>query len=104
MIPTSGSVRQPTPKDRGGSTGSIGWAPTRVRNGRRQRRSATASIGLVARRRASTSSSASHITVEGLRLRVKMQGSGPPLLLVTGLGGNIEMWQPLVEKLTDFET
>jgi poly(3-hydroxyoctanoate) depolymerase len=42
--------------------------------------------------------------VEGLRLRVKMQGSGPPLLLVTGLGGNIEMWQPLVEKLTDFET
>ena len=42
--------------------------------------------------------------MEGLRLRVKVQGSGPPLLLVMGLGGNIEMWQPLVEQLSDFET
>lgn len=42
--------------------------------------------------------------MEGLRLRVKVQGSGPPLLLVMGLGGNIEMWQPLVEELSDFET
>lgn len=42
--------------------------------------------------------------MEGLRLRVKVQGSGPPLLLVMGLGGNIEMWQPLVDELSDFET
>ena len=42
--------------------------------------------------------------MDGLRLRVKVQGSGPPLLLVMGLGGNIEMWQPLVEELSDFET
>lgn len=33
-----------------------------------------------------------------------MQGSGPPLLLVMGLGGNIEMWQPLVDELPDFST
>ena len=33
-----------------------------------------------------------------------MQGSGRPLLLVMGLGGNIEMWQPLVDALPDFET
>lgn len=42
--------------------------------------------------------------MQGLRLRVKVQGAGPPLLLVMGLGGNIEMWQPLVEELSDFET
>lgn len=58
----------------------------------------------MAKPRASTSSSASYVTVEGLRLRVKVQGSGPPLLLVMGLGGNIEMWQPLVDELRDFET
>ena len=44
------------------------------------------------------------MTVEGLRLRVQVQGSGPPLLLVMGLGGNIEMWQPLIDELSDFET
>lgn len=44
------------------------------------------------------------MVVEGLRLRVRMQGSGPRLLLVMGIGGNIEMWQPLVDELPDFET
>ena len=33
-----------------------------------------------------------------------MQGSGPPLLLVMGIGGNIEMWRPLADRLPDFET
>jgi len=33
-----------------------------------------------------------------------MSGVGPPLLLVMGLGGNIEMWEPLVEELRDFQT
>jgi poly(3-hydroxyalkanoate) depolymerase len=42
--------------------------------------------------------------VEGLRLRVRVQGSGRPLLLVMGLGGNIEMWGPLAAELGDFET
>jgi poly(3-hydroxyoctanoate) depolymerase len=34
-----------------------------------------------------------------MRLRVRVQGSGDPLLLVMGLGGNIEMWDPLVGAL-----
>lgn len=33
-----------------------------------------------------------------------MRGGGPPLLLVTGLGANIEMWEPLVDELRDFKT
>jgi pimeloyl-ACP methyl ester carboxylesterase len=33
------------------------------------------------------------------RLRVDISGSGPPLLLVMGLGGNLEMWQPLRDAL-----
>jgi len=45
-----------------------------------------------------------YLTVEGLRLRVRIRGQGRPLLLVMGLGGNIEMWEPLVEALSDFET
>lgn len=35
---------------------------------------------------------------------MRVEGSGPPLLLVMGLGGNIEMWQPLVDELPGFET
>jgi len=33
------------------------------------------------------------------RLRVDVAGSGPPLLLLMGLGGNLEMWQPLRDAL-----
>jgi poly(3-hydroxyalkanoate) depolymerase len=35
----------------------------------------------------------------GLDLRVGRRGSGPPLLLLTGLGANIEMWQPFQRLL-----
>jgi poly(3-hydroxyalkanoate) depolymerase len=44
------------------------------------------------------------VSVEGLRLRVRIRGDGPPVLLVMGLGGNIEMWQPLTDELDDFQT
>jgi poly(3-hydroxyoctanoate) depolymerase len=44
------------------------------------------------------------VTVDGLRLRARVQGHGPPLLLVMGLGGNLEMWQPLVDELRGFTT
>lgn len=37
----------------------------------------------------------------GLRLRVSTTGEGPPLLLVTGLGANIEMWAPFTGLLRD---
>jgi poly(3-hydroxyoctanoate) depolymerase len=44
------------------------------------------------------------IAVDGLRLRTRIRGRGRPLLLLMGLGGNIEMWEPLTEQLADFET
>lgn len=34
------------------------------------------------------------VDVAGTRMRVSTRGSGPPLLLITGLGANIEMWGP----------
>src|SRR5690348_8420857 len=37
--------------------------------------------------------------IDGLRLRVAVRGEGPPLLLITGLGANIEMWAPFERAL-----
>lgn len=42
--------------------------------------------------------------MEGLRLRVRVRGEGRPVLFVMGLGGNIEMWEPLTDELVDFQT
>jgi poly(3-hydroxyalkanoate) depolymerase len=39
----------------------------------------------------------------GLRLRVARQGEGRPLLLVTGIGANLDMWAPLAKLITDRE-
>jgi poly(3-hydroxyalkanoate) depolymerase len=39
--------------------------------------------------------------VDGHLLRVSVQGAGRPLLLIMGLGGNIEMWAPLERELHD---
>jgi len=50
------------------------------------------------------SSTGQFVTVDGLRLRVSIRGSGPPLLLVMGLGGSIELWDPLVEVVRGRET
>ncbi len=33
------------------------------------------------------------------RVRVTISGEGPPLLLINGIGGNIEMWQPLLDAM-----
>ena len=44
------------------------------------------------------------VAVDGVRLRVRITGSGPPLLLVMGIGGNIEMWDPLVGAMEGRET
>lgn len=44
------------------------------------------------------------VTVDGMRLRVRIQGSGPPLLLVMGFGGSIEMWDPFVQAIQGRET
>jgi len=39
--------------------------------------------------------------VDGHLLRVSVRGEGRPLLLVMGLGGNIEMWRPLEDALVE---
>jgi poly(3-hydroxyalkanoate) depolymerase len=39
------------------------------------------------------------VRVDGQLLRISIRGEGRPLLLVMGLGGNIEMWDPLERAL-----
>lgn len=40
------------------------------------------------------------VDVDGVRLRVRIRGGGQPLLLIImGLGGNIEMWSPFDREL-----
>lgn len=41
------------------------------------------------------------VTVAGTTVRVATWGHGPPLLLLNGIGGNIEMWEPLAGRLSD---
>ena len=40
------------------------------------------------------------VRVDGHLVRVATRGEGRPLLLIMGLGGNIEMWDPLERALT----
>jgi poly(3-hydroxyoctanoate) depolymerase len=47
----------------------------------------------------SDGSSDRFVDVDGVRLRVRIAGEGPPLLLIMGVGGNIEMWHPLDREL-----
>jgi poly(3-hydroxyoctanoate) depolymerase len=39
------------------------------------------------------------LTVAGTRLRVAVSGEGPPLLLLMGIGGNLDMWGPITDHL-----
>ena len=39
------------------------------------------------------------VRVDGHLLRVSVRGEGTPILLIMGLGGNIEMWAPLEREL-----
>jgi poly(3-hydroxyoctanoate) depolymerase len=39
------------------------------------------------------------LRVDGQLVRVSVRGEGPPLMLVMGLGGNIEMWEPFERAL-----
>src|ERR1700694_288691 len=48
--------------------------------------------------------SAKFIEIRGIRLRIAVHGQGSPLLLINGLGANIEMWEPLRRLLTDRQT
>jgi poly(3-hydroxyoctanoate) depolymerase len=40
------------------------------------------------------------VSFHGFQLFVREQGSGHPLLLINGLGGNLEMWGPTQERLS----
>jgi len=39
------------------------------------------------------------VEVDGVRLRVRAEGDGRPLLLLMGVGGNLEMWHPFDREL-----
>jgi poly(3-hydroxyoctanoate) depolymerase len=46
---------------------------------------------------------ATFVQAGGLRLRVGRQGAGRPLLLITGIGANLDMWAPFAKLVTDRE-
>jgi poly(3-hydroxyalkanoate) depolymerase len=39
------------------------------------------------------------VDVDGVRIRAAVRGEGPPLVLIMGIGGNLEMWAPLEREL-----
>jgi pimeloyl-ACP methyl ester carboxylesterase len=44
------------------------------------------------------------ITINGLHTRVEVRGEGPPLLLIMGLWGEVDAWDPLIDQLCGFQT
>jgi len=45
-----------------------------------------------------------YLEARGHRLRVSVEGTGPPLLLINGLAANIELWRPLRDLLPARQT
>jgi poly(3-hydroxyalkanoate) depolymerase len=43
----------------------------------------------------------SFVHIGPIRVRVRVVGHGPPLLMIMGIGGNLDMWEPLVARLPD---
>jgi pimeloyl-ACP methyl ester carboxylesterase len=41
----------------------------------------------------------SHVHVGPTRVRVRITGEGAPLLMIMGIGGNLDMWEPLAAQL-----
>jgi len=44
-----------------------------------------------------------YVRAGGLRLRIARGGSGRPLLLITGIGANLDMWAPFARLVDDRE-
>ncbi len=44
------------------------------------------------------------VEVDGHPLQVSIEGEGPPLLLINGLGGSLATWNPVRPALSDFQT
>jgi pimeloyl-ACP methyl ester carboxylesterase len=40
------------------------------------------------------------VRAAGLRLRVARQAAGRPLLLITGIGANLDMWRPFARRVS----
>jgi len=40
-----------------------------------------------------------HVDVDGVRLRVAIRGTGRPLLMLMGIGANLDIWQPFEDVL-----
>jgi poly(3-hydroxyalkanoate) depolymerase len=45
----------------------------------------------------------SYVRAAGLRLRVARKGTGRPLLLITGIGANLDMWAPFARRVSGRE-
>src|ERR1035437_1461135 len=65
-----------------------------ARSGPRQLRTRASTRGMSA-----ASMQTSVIVVGGLSLHVQVQGEGPPVLLLNGLGQPLESWDPFVAAL-----
>ena len=44
------------------------------------------------------------IRLRGLDIHVQLQGEGPPLLLYSGIFGEVDLWEPVLPYLTGFRT
>ncbi len=91
---------------RGGTTGPRGSTAVRANDVRadaaRQHRAPAAGTGARPLRppQVSARGTGPHfVRVDGHLIRVSIRGEGRPLLLIMGLGGNIEMWDPLERAL-----
>jgi pimeloyl-ACP methyl ester carboxylesterase len=51
-----------------------------------------------------TQNETGYIETTGQRVRYRVRGDGPPLLMIHGVGASLELWRPLESLLGDFRT